>query len=394
MRRRSLAPRVGVIATLLSLALVACSGNTAVPDSATTAPANADPATATGAPDDGCELDLASTAFGPYTALNQIPTIAAEGAEHNEQFWSGYPMFQFTIEDNQFDPCAELSWIRLSGTTLADGSEARDASGAVVFFHRDQLLTDPLPVQVAANPEVQRLADDQLEVTFGHYAAPGEAVTQELRSIQLTWEDDQLTLDAAAWYADYSATRTRLDLGSPPPGSDAPVLPLGNVHQAPFDEEFELANYPGSNFRLPLTDDVELRCILRFPAEQSGWGWVGCLGDGVNWPVTEPEFGPSPDPAPMQPAPEGEPNYLQISYMPAMMASTAVEREAAAEIPFDQTVANESLTRIGHYAVDTRGEQVTISHGGTGVTIDHDGFETTTVHLINKDRWQVSDPRP
>lgn len=384
MRRHTPVASLGMVAALLSLTLVACSAGQGSDPTAT----DPDATTATPAPDAGCELDLASTAFGPYTALNQIPTIAAEGTEPNDQFWAGYPLYQFTIEDNQFDPCAELSWVQLSGTTFSDGSEPADASDAVVFFHRDQLLTDPLPVQVAANLRVERLAENQLEVTFGHYAAPGQAVTQELRSIELTWDNDEPVLDDAAWYTEYSAAHTRLDLTSPPPGSDAPVLPLGNAHNSPFQEEFELATYPGSNFRIPLSETSELRCILRFPAEQSGWGWIGCLGDNADWPLSEPEFGTTPDPAPLQPASEGPPNYLQISYMPAMLASSTVDQAAATAIPFDQTVADEALTRIEHYVVDTRGDQVTISYGGTGVTIRPDGFDTTTVHLIDRSRWE------
>lgn len=383
MRRRTLAPGLGMVAALLSLTLVACSTGQVSHPAATTPEAT----TAAPAPNAGCDFDLASTAFGPYTALNQIPTISAEGTEPTDQFWAGYPLYQFTIADNQFDPCADLSWIRLSGTTLANGSEPADASGAVVIFHRDRMLTDPLPVQVAANLQVERLAENHLEITFGHYAAPGQAVTQELRSIDLTWDDDELQLDDDAWYTEYSTARTRLDLTSPPPGSDAPVLPLGNAHSSPFQEEFELAAYPDSNFRIPLSQDAELRCILRFPAEQPGWGWAGCLGDNVDWPLTEPEFGTTPDPDPLQAAPEGPPNYLQLSYLPAMLASSTVDQAAAAAIPFNQTVADESLTRIEHYVVDTRGEQVTISYGSTGVTIRPDGFDTTTVHLIDRSRW-------
>lgn len=390
MRHRVTVSALGVLA---ALTLAACGGGAPAPapDNETTPPVTSAEAGTAPAARAGCDLDLASTAFGPYTALNQIPTINADDGNEDE-FWRGYPMYRFSIAENHFDPCTDLSWIRLSGTTrddiaTADLEHASGVSNAVVLFHRDELLTDPLPVEVAANLDVERLAENELELTFGHHAPPGEAVTQELQTLHLAWEDDAVQIDRGQWYADYVTSRTQLDLNSPPPGTDAPVLPLGNVRTDPFAEEYGLAAYPDSNFRIPLADGRELRCILRFPAEQPSWGWAGCLGEGAEWPRVDPKFGDQPDPAPLQPAAGETANYVQISYLPTMVASTRVDEAAAAAVPFARTVPDDALSRIEHYVVDTRGDGVTISYGGAGVRIDAENFETTTVHLLDQERW-------
>lgn len=385
--------------------LSACSGTAEAPvpgshDDVTGEPGV--PGTSQPAPNDGCDLDLASTAFGPYTALRQIPTINANGGAPEEQFWAGYPLYRFTIADNSFDPCADLSWIRLAGTTESDTpaedvGAAPGTSNAIVLFHRDKLITAPLPVPMAENVQVSRTADNTLEITFGHYAPPGEVVTQELRTLHLRWEDNQLQLDDPTWYAEYAAARPQLDLTTPPPGSDAPVLPRGNVRTKPFEAEYELAPFPASNFRVPLTEGRELRCVLQFASDQPSWGWVGCLNGDATWPRVGPEYGFQPHPAPFVPATENPAatdtaventtNYLQISFLPTMLASTRVDAAAATDIPFGRTVPDEALTRVEHYVVDTRGEGVTISYGGAGVHLTSDGFETTSVHLIDQERW-------
>lgn len=166
-----------------------------------------------------CELQPWETDFAPFAANSRAPVLPPEGAEPTEE----PPQFYFTITENQFDACADLSWITLTGSTTdpddpAPDPAARDSSSAVVFFHRNQLITDPLPVQVAANPYVQygettkTTATPTVQMNFGHYAPPGEAVTMEIRQVTFSWDNDRLTLDDEDWFRNYGESRMRLDL--------------------------------------------------------------------------------------------------------------------------------------------------------------------------------------
>ncbi|MGP6173995.1 LppP/LprE family lipoprotein [Corynebacterium sp. A21] len=331
-------------------------------------------------------LDLASTAFGPYTALNQIPTIPPGGEEGPHGFWSGYPLFLATVEDNSFDPCADLSWVTLSGSTQDDLDHADSA--AVLLFHRDQLLTDPLPIQVAANPLVERISGNKIQVTFGHYASPGQTVSREQQSATFSWEEGGLNVAEFDLLREYSKTATTLDLRAAPPASDVPALPRGNVYHQPFDAEYELAEYPGSNVRIQLDEDSELLCILNFAERHNNWGWIGCAGYGVDWPFVEPAFEAPPATDPLTPSPGTTANYLQIALLPTTLATTYFDEETISDFPVAHTIAAGTLTRVGHYLIDTRDAHPRLIYGGAAIEIREDGFESAPANILDRSRWQ------
>lgn len=99
-----------------------------------------------------CELQPWETDFAPFAANSRAPVLPPAGTEPTAE----PQQFHFTITENQFDACADLSWITLTGSITDPDDpdsdpEERANSSAVVFFHRNQLITDPPPVQVAAN---------------------------------------------------------------------------------------------------------------------------------------------------------------------------------------------------------------------------------------------------
>lgn len=356
-------------------ALTACASDiTGTNPTESSAPAVCDPT-----------LDLASTSFGPYTALNQIPTVPPAGKESPSGFWSGFPLFLATIADNSFDPCAELSWVTLSGSTRNDPESADSA--AILLFHRDQLLTEPLPVQVAANPQVERISGNQIQVTFAHYSPPGEVTAREERSTTFSWENGALQVEETDWSRDDPETGTQLDLTAVPPSTDIPVLPLGNVHNQPFDTEYELAEYPGSNVRIQLDEDSELLCILNFAEHHNNWGWIGCAGYGVEWPFVEPPFGAPPAANSVSASPGVTANYLRIALMPTALATTHFDVETMPDFPIAHTIEDGALTRVGHYIIDTRGEHPRLIYSGTAIEIWEEGFETGPANILDRSRW-------
>ncbi|QGU06132.1 hypothetical protein COCCU_00820 [Corynebacterium occultum] len=335
-----------------------------------------------------CEsVDLAETAFGPYTALNQVPTIPPEGERDQSGFWRTSPAFQISHIENHFDPCAALSWVILFGSTNQDppGTE----SSALLLFHHDQLLKDPLPIQLMADPKVERVADESLEVTYEYFAVPEEEQGAELLSTTLTWEDegDVVTRDDQAFRREYARQVIELDLNTPAPQDETPVLPLGNIHHRPLDAEHELAEYPDSNVRISIDEDSELLCVLKFAEYHHNWGWVGCIGHGVEWPYVEPPFAPPTDSAARPPEPGESANYLRISLEPAAIATAYFDDETMPDLPVAIEAEADTLTRVGHYLIDTRGEHPRLIYGGTAIEIREDGFDSGPANILDRSRW-------
>lgn len=90
------------------------------------------------------DLDLFETQFGLYL-IDEILPIKGE----KNSYW------HFRVKDNQFDPCAELSWVVLSG---------KDGSGeTVVFFHKENMISFQEPV-VESSVAVSREVGGKLRV--------------------------------------------------------------------------------------------------------------------------------------------------------------------------------------------------------------------------------------
>lgn len=375
-RRRLLRGFAMVGAVVGMLTLVACTGERATP--AGGPEGEVDPP--------GCdpELDLAETAFGPYSALDQIPATPPAGETGQGGFWREFPSFQITHIDNHFDPCAELSWIVLTGAT--DQDPAGTESAALLLFHRDQLLRDPLPIQVSPDLAVERIAGAEIRISY-ESLAPGVPPLDAPHSATLRWEDGSLTRDDLAFRREYARHLNELDLNQPARRGENPVLPLGNVHHRPFAAEHELAEYPGSNVRIRIDEDSELVCVLRFPEDRDHWGWVGCAGRGVTWPYVEPPFAPPPGSEEWVPAEGQSANYLQISLEPAALASAYFEAGRGPDFPVALEAAPDALTRVGNYLIDTRGEHPRLIHGGTAIEIREDGFDSGPANILDRSRW-------
>lgn len=375
--RRDLRRAIAVVGGLAGvLALVACAGDPATPE---------DRPGGVGSPP-GCdpELDLAETAFGPYSALNQIPVTPPEGEAGEGGFWREFPSFQINHIDNHFDPCAELSWIVLSGAT--DQDPAGTESTALLLFHRDQLLRDPLPIQVSPDLSVARVSGAEITISYESLAA-GAAHQAEPHTATLQWEDDTLTRDDLSFRRDYARQLNELDLDQPVPRHENPVLPLGNAHHRPFTAEYELAEYPGSNVRIRIDEDSELLCVLRFAEHHEHWGWVGCAGQGVEWPYVAPPFAPPPGSEDSVPGAEESANYLRISLEPAALASAYFSAERMPDFPVAIEVEADALTRVGSYLIDTRGGDPRLIYGGTAIEIREDGFDSGPANILDRSRW-------
>lgn len=206
----------GISATLGTIAAGETDNETGTPDPnpgpATTFEINEPPLT--------CEnqtMDLMSTAFGAWLGSQIVPT--------NQPNTSYY----FTIKDNQFNPCAELSWVTLegpNGNLAHDPGNGNNFVDTVVFFNGENLIRDPAPLQFRDVTSVERIDAHQLTLTYrGDWE---HSVTYSFADGQLHGEE-QLPPEVSGNH--------RLDLHrAGPPAAGAP-RPFGNANYRPWDHE-------------------------------------------------------------------------------------------------------------------------------------------------------------
>ncbi|GAB3698038.1 LppP/LprE family lipoprotein [Corynebacterium nasicanis] len=127
--------------------------------------------------------------------------------------------YLFTFTDNKisdfFDPCQPLSWVVIGGMwgdESGPGGTGASSTAVTVFFHYDELITDPLPSSSKQIMESYRVDDNTIRVIHGQAArSTAEGIT-DLYNIDHVWRDGQLVTEGAdaAAYEAYAAETTNL----------------------------------------------------------------------------------------------------------------------------------------------------------------------------------------
>ena len=166
-----------LLVTVLTLTACATDSPTPPEPTLTTAPTA----------DDTCrETSLAATDFGRHLNTGRIAGV-------DKQAW-----LHFDITADHFDPCADLSWITLTGIWGEEQGPGPGAgetqSEAVIFFAGPELITDPTPVVRARVLDVARHDDAELAVTWREW---GENYFDPLSApftATYTWDGERLTV--------------------------------------------------------------------------------------------------------------------------------------------------------------------------------------------------------
>lgn len=283
--------------------------------------------------------DLLSTGLGTHTALNRIPVTFDEDT-----------FFSFTLSDNRFDPCAELSWAVLDGN-LTDREGLGGTGGSIgattVFFHHDQLITEPLPFLMKTVEEVERVADNQLRVTHGHAGgATAEGVTDTMATTH-TWADDALHSDLSELPPEVRDHPTLIDVAA------EPLRPSSTTTQV-------AQTLAAGQYRLPINDKQNLLCDIGHPE-----GVVAdCYADfPTTWKMSGGE----------------RPQATRIIYTddPPHARGTADPTPTAGAAQAYGDVRPGVTTAVGEALVNlTQPDQVTITtDSGGGILITPDSFE-------------------
>lgn len=257
--------------------------------------------------------------------------------------------------DNQFDPCVELSWIVV---------HSKKEEWTVVFFRGTELVEDPAPVIIDREPVVERRGTGEVRVDYicdGHvvdYIVDGDGVRAD--------GVDDVSVD-------------RVDFTKANFGSDAPMRYLGNARHSPYDYEIPLEGSETVHFRVPLDGD--------------GSETVNCSAGGMEDFVCEDPSGKRWEAADLTSydagnTPAGEPANRFVVVM--SLPYGAYTESASADLPDSgPVIPADGVTRVGWYAVDTRGPGMAVGNSFTGYRVGTSGpvEEAEPVMKIDQSRW-------
>ena len=128
-----------------------------------------------------CTDNPMASDFAPFLEQGIIPT-GTLGATPDSVMPADDVYYHFQVGKNGYDSCAALSYLVLNGS---NGDAERSAGigaaihDAVVLFHRGEVISAPAPFQMKTVEEVTRIADDRIEVLYGHAGgATAQGVTE------------------------------------------------------------------------------------------------------------------------------------------------------------------------------------------------------------------------
>lgn len=261
-------------------------------------------------------MDLVDTAFGVHIGLGRIPTTSEDTA------------FHFSVEENMFDACQDLSRVVIDGMNGSLSEPAGTGAShnqAVVLFRGKEVVTDPLPMTMSRVQDVTRTASDAITVSYGD-AREGAAagVTHTYDVGYHVGEDGSVEVEDVGDEPLPDEPFTRIDLRAGPMAGHASVNPMGNAHGTPYAEELEDGNYV-----VPVSDDLELQCVF----DRAGTDMT-CRGQG------EHDWVDHRDTAFTE---------FQLGYMPATVRPSL---DDWAEVEPTHTLSEDSMTLVGSTVVD------------------------------------------
>ncbi|QGU04483.1 LppP/LprE family lipoprotein [Corynebacterium comes] len=348
--------RIFLAGFAMALALTGCASNeTDAPTEVTVGRVPSATLPPTTRPPVQCEnqnLDLMETAFGAWLGSQIIPT---------DQPGTSY---YFTVADNQFNPCSDLSWVMLSGTNGNAGQDDGNGNGlvhALVFFTGEDLFTDPAPRQFKEAASVERIDDRSITVTYRRTA---ESVTEE-HPVDYRLDDGRL-LGEERLPAE-QRDNVRLDLTRVGPPTEDPPRLFGNANYRPWDQEFPM----GRQYSL-MMGEKKIACDF---ATFNGMQLVCYSETALPWPLKTGDR--EADAGSMA-------NIALLNFQDPGEVRTDVGTFPSQESTFEM-LPDASVTRIGDIIIDTRSDVVKIHDANRAYLLGEGIAETLGVPTLQLD---------
>ncbi|WP_448853216.1 LppP/LprE family lipoprotein [Corynebacterium frankenforstense] len=162
---------------------------------------------------EAANLDLSETEFGAYLAALELP-LADSGFTH---------LSHLRVVDNQFDPCAELSWVTVTGMPMRDtrGDPYDNERAAVVFFTGEHLADFKMSVDPQVS-QVRRTGPGEVTMSYNAYRDDPDPTSVTYTAAGASDPDEP---PLANGYIDFDHSVQSSS------GRHVP-LPYGNVHTA------------------------------------------------------------------------------------------------------------------------------------------------------------------
>ena len=274
------------------------------------------------------QLDLAETAFGYWLTPKMIPTSLRSS------------FYKFDVVDNQFDPCAKLSWVTLDGTSgvMDGGSLLGDISSqTVMFFSKDKFLTEA-PFLYAKEVNDVTVQGEKITIKY----TPQKA--DEERKAEYKLEDKRMVLSSPQRQGDTSA---KFDFTKNyPPTDSMSLMPYGNANH-----QVNIEDYSGTQLAEVAMGDGTVLCTFIRESQ------VTCENRREStWPAQAPTALPGDSKA----GPNGTTNHASIDFgMPYDFYTTYMP---SGNIKAQATIPNDTVATVGRILLDTRGETLKVSN--------------------------------
>ena len=309
-------------------------------------------------------LDLMETSLGLWL---QGLSIRIKGSEKD--------YFKINeVTENSFDPCADLSWVILSGseTRMANADEPVPPEEAeiqtIIFFNKDKLITK---ANFFAAREIKDVQVKGSNATVTYSVKSGKNRSTE--KVNYSFNKGKLTTKAGV-SDDLKPLKLDFERGTLP--MDAKAIPLGNANYYPADQEFDEDLDSTVNM-----GDATLICFFNIPTlQRRKVSDVSCQDYAATWPLLKDKFSSNYTPNVGQ---DGKTNNVQIHF--GMPGTVTTEWLGPGRIVYPNEIPDNSITRIGPYFVSTHGDTVKISDNNFTVTLSEGNVTTKNEPLIKLD---------
>lgn len=309
-------------------------------------------------------LDLMETSLGLWL---QGLSVRIKGSEKD--------YFKINeVTENSFDPCADLSWVILSGseTRMVDADRALPPEAAelqtIIFFNKDKLITK---ADFFAAREIEDVQVKGSNATVTYSVKSGKNRSTEM--VKYSLDKGKITTKASV---SDDLKPLKLDFERSTLPMDAKAIPLGNANYHPADQEFDEDLDSTVNM-----GDATLICFFKIPTVQRRKGSdVMCQDYAATWPLLKDKFSSNYTP---NVGPGGKTNNVQIHF--GMPGTVTTEWLGPGRIVYPDEIPDDSITRIGPYFVSTHGDTVKISDNYLTVTLSEGNVTTKDEPLIKLD---------
>lgn len=167
--------KIAAVAVVSCVALSACAESQPDEDSSMTTSSES---SSTRAPE-GSVSSTPTSSDSPSETMSSREPVAQEGCDdavsNPLSEASSLPIvgneeqqLTFSVIDDNFDPCAELSWSVIAGGVGTGGSQRQ----GVVFFHKGQPIVEPAPLMQEEVTAVTPVSSDVVEVSYAVLEGP------------------------------------------------------------------------------------------------------------------------------------------------------------------------------------------------------------------------------